>query len=117
MQRGCSQDLSSGVLCQDEGQQAQTGTLEVPLEHQKAPLCCAGVGALAQAAQRGCGISSLAISQSSLLWMSLLEQGLGWMDSEVSANHCDIVICIFTKPLLQLVLLFLPTATNCLYQI
>ena len=44
--------------------------------------------ALAQAAQRGCGVSSWEISKSrldvglgSLLWVSLLEQGLGLVGS------------------------------------
>ena len=43
--------------------------------------------------QRGCGVSSLQIFKShldvslgSLLWVSLLEQGLEQMDSEVPAN-------------------------------
>ncbi|KAI6078544.1 hypothetical protein LUU34_00047900 [Aix galericulata] len=55
---------------------------EAPSEHQAALLCWAGDGALAQAVQRGCGVSSLGSSKSrldvglgSLLWVSVLGRG------------------------------------------
>jgi len=70
-----------------------TRTQEVPSEHQEALLCCADDGALARVAQRGCGVSSLEISRrhlnvglGTLLWGSLLEQGLGQMDTEGTAS-------------------------------
>ena len=82
MQRGRSQAVLSGAQCQARRPWAQPGTQEAPSEHQAALLCWAGGGALAQAAQRGCGVSSLGISRSrldvalgSLLWVSLLGQG------------------------------------------
>ena len=37
---------------------AQEGTQKFPSEHQEALLCCVGDGALAQVAQRDCGVSS-----------------------------------------------------------
>lgn len=45
------------VTGQEKG--AQTGTKEVPCKHQEALLYCAVDGALAQGAQRCCGISLL----------------------------------------------------------
>ena len=57
---------------------------EVPSERQAACLYCVGDGALAQAAQRGGGVSSLEIFRGyldvvlrTLLWAALLEQGFG----------------------------------------
>lgn len=61
LKRGCNGD--GARLCsvvpqwQDRRQWAQTGTPEVLSEHQEALLCCAGDGALAQVAPRGCGVS------------------------------------------------------------
>jgi len=51
---------------------------------------------LTQVAQRGCGVSSLETSKSCLgtmLWVSLLEWGLGQMDPEVpfNPNQCGIL--------------------------
>jgi len=42
---------------QDKGQWAQTETQEVPSEHEEELLPSEGDGALAQAAQEGCGVS------------------------------------------------------------
>ncbi|GAB0208610.1 mitochondrial enolase superfamily member 1 [Grus japonensis] len=47
----------SGAQRQDKGQQAQTGTQEVPSEHEKNLLHFESDQALEQAAQRGCGVS------------------------------------------------------------
>jgi len=100
VQRGRSQALLSGAQCQDRRPWAQPGTQEAPSEPQAALLCWAGDGALAQAAQRGCGVSSLGISKSlldvvlgSLLWVSLLEQEV-WSKwpPEVLANPYHSVI-------------------------
>jgi len=78
---------------------ARTRSSGPKLNHRKSCLtigqCCVGDGALAQVAQRAgeSGVSSLEIFKShldvvlgSLLWVSLLEQGLEQMDSEVPAN-------------------------------
>lgn len=55
-QRGQSQALSSGALCQDKRQSAQTGIQEVLSKCQAALLCSAGDVALVQIAERGCGV-------------------------------------------------------------
>jgi len=57
VQIGQSQTLFSGTPHQDKRQWVQTGRQEAPCEHQEALLCCMGNRALAQAAQRACGIS------------------------------------------------------------
>ena len=54
---GGGQTLSSGAQWQDKGQWAQTEAEEVPAEHEEELLHCEGDGALAQAAQGGCGVS------------------------------------------------------------
>jgi len=54
---GWGQTLSSGAQRQDKGQRAQTEAEEVPTEHEEELLPSEGDGALAQAAQRGCGVS------------------------------------------------------------
>jgi len=54
---GQGQTLSSGAQRQDKGQWAQTEAQEVPPEHEEELLPCEGDGALAQAAQGGCGVS------------------------------------------------------------
>lgn len=63
VQRGQSQTLSVGLSARmtKQRQQEQSGAQEAPSECQEAPLCCAGDGAWAQAAQRGCGLSFLKI--------------------------------------------------------
>ena len=58
MSGGWGQALSSGAQQQDKGQRAQTEAQEVPSEHEEELLPCEGDGALAQAAQGGCGVSS-----------------------------------------------------------
>jgi len=55
---GWGQTLSSGAQRQDKGQRAQTEAKEVPAEHEEELLPSEGDGALAQAAQGGCGVSS-----------------------------------------------------------
>lgn len=62
-------------------------------EHLETLLCCIDDKALAQAAQRGCGVSSLEISKScldmslgTLLWVSLRGQGLDQVEPEVPYN-------------------------------
>lgn len=66
-----------------KGQQLQIGNQEVAYKH-KEKLIYFEVTALAQAAHRGCGFSSLEMSKShpdlalsTLLWMALLEKRLG----------------------------------------
>jgi len=54
---GWGQTLFSGAQRQDKGQQAQTEAEEVPSEDEEELLPSEGDGALAQAAQRGCGFS------------------------------------------------------------
>jgi len=54
---GRGQTLSSGAQQQDKGQPAQTEAEEVPSEHKEELLPSEGDGALAQAAQGGCGVS------------------------------------------------------------
>ena len=48
---------SSKALFQDKGQQAQTEAEEAPADHEEELLPSEGDGALAQAAQGGCGVS------------------------------------------------------------
>ena len=54
---GWGQTLSSGAQRQDKGQWAQTEAEEVPAEDEEELLPSEGDGALAQAAQGGCGVS------------------------------------------------------------
>ena len=54
---GWGQTLSSGAQRQDKGQRAQTEAEEAPAEPEEELLPSEGAGALAQAAQRGCGVS------------------------------------------------------------
>ena len=57
MLRGWSQSLFSCAQQQDKRQRAQTEAQEVPVEYDGALLYCEGGRALAQVAQRGCGVS------------------------------------------------------------
>jgi len=50
-------DSFSGAQQQEKGQRAQTEAEEVPSEHEEELLLSEGDGALAQAAQGGCGVS------------------------------------------------------------
>ena len=68
LQAGCREDgasgcSSSGAQGQDQRSWAQTGTQEVPFEHQETLFHCEGDGALAQVAQGGCGVSILGDTQ------------------------------------------------------
>jgi len=54
---GRGQTLSSGAQRQDKGQWAQTEAWEAPAEDEEELLPSEGDGALAQAAQGGCGVS------------------------------------------------------------
>jgi len=54
---GWGQTLSSGAQRQDKGQRAQTEAWEVSAEDEEELLPSEGDGALAQAAQGGCGVS------------------------------------------------------------
>jgi len=54
---GWGQALFSGAQRQDKGQRAQTEAQEVPAEQEEELLPSEGDGALAQAAQGGCGVS------------------------------------------------------------
>ncbi|XP_075282041.1 protein farnesyltransferase subunit beta isoform X2 [Opisthocomus hoazin] len=54
---GQGQTLSSGAQRQDKGQRAQTEAEEAPAEDEEELLPSEGDGALAQAAQGGCGVS------------------------------------------------------------
>ena len=76
---------------QDKGQRAQTGAEEAPAEPKEELLPSEGDGALAQAAQGGCGVSFLEIFQPrldtvlcSLLWVTLLGQEVGLGDPQRS---------------------------------
>ena len=70
-------------------------------------LCCVSDGALAQVAQRGCRVSSLEIFRSHLnimlgtvLWMSLLEQGLDQVNFKApfpSQPFCGLAIFLLLK--------------------
>jgi len=55
---GWGQTLSSGAQRQDKGQWAQIEAEEAPAEPEEELLHSEDDGALAQAAQRGCGVSS-----------------------------------------------------------
>ena len=57
MPGGWGPTLSSGAQRQDKGQRAQTETQEAPAEPKEELLPSEGDGALAQAAQGGCGVS------------------------------------------------------------
>ena len=57
MSGGWGQTLFSGAQWQDKGQWAQTEAQEVPSEYEEELLSSEGDGALAQAAQGGCGVS------------------------------------------------------------
>ena len=57
MSGGWGQTLFSGAQWQDKGQWAQTEAEEVLSEHEEELLHSEGDGALAQAAQGGCGVS------------------------------------------------------------
>ena len=57
MSRGWGQTLFSGAQRQDKGQRAQTEAEEAPAEPEEELLPSQGDGALAQAAQGGCGVS------------------------------------------------------------
>ena len=57
MSGGWGQTVFSGAQRQDKGQRAQTEAEEVPSEHEEELLPSEGDRALAQAAQRGCGVS------------------------------------------------------------
>ena len=57
MSGGWGQTLFSGAQRQDKGQWAQTEAEEAPDEHEEELLPSEGDGALAQAAQGGCGVS------------------------------------------------------------
>ena len=99
MQRRQSQALSSASQWQDKRQWAQTETQGVSSKHQEALLYCAGNGALAQIAQRGCGGSSLEIFKSRLDVGrdNLLEQGLGQMDPEVPFSlNPSVILCLLS---------------------
>lgn len=96
----------SGGQWPDKRQWTQSGRQEVPSDHQKVLLCIAGAGVLAQVAQRGCGLSSLEVSRShldmvtnTLLWVSLLEQRLDQMDTEVPSNLNHPLILLITSGL------------------
>ena len=57
MSGGRGQTLFSGAQRQDKGQRAHTEAEEVPAEDEEELLPSEGAGALAQAAQGGCGVS------------------------------------------------------------
>ena len=97
MSGGRGQTLYSGAQRQDKGQRAQTEAEEVPAEH-KELLPSEGDGALAQAAQRVMDSPSLEIFKTrldkvlcSLLWVTLLGQGVGLGDPQRSLPSPNIV--------------------------
>jgi len=63
---GWGQALFSSVQRQDKGQRAETEAQEVPSEPEEEFLPSEGDGALEQAAQGGCGVSSLEIFKTRL---------------------------------------------------
>ena len=90
-QRERSLAAFSGAHCWDKRQWTQTGTQDVLTDYHKALLCCVSDRVLAQAAQRLWGL--LGDLQEppdavlgTLLWVSLLEQGLEQVTPEVPSN-------------------------------
>ena len=75
MSGGWGQALFSRAQWQDKGQWAQTEAQEVPAEHEEELLPSEGDGALEQAAQGGCGVSSGDIQDPP--GQSLLQPGVG----------------------------------------
>lgn len=99
-------ESGSSQWCPVPGQEAvaQTGAQEVLCEQQAALLCWAGDRALAQAVQRGCGVSSflrrrqtfsshLDVALGTLLGVSLLKQGLGQGPPEGLASLTSLWVC------------------------
>ena len=81
-----------------KGQRAQTEAEEAPAEHEEERLPSEGDGALAQAAQGGCGVSfSGEIPDPpgrgavQLPWVTLLGQGVGLGDPQRSLPTPDIL--------------------------
>lgn len=82
--------------CPGPVQEEQTGTREAPSGHREALNYSVGDEALARLAQKVCGVSSLEVcldvGLGTLLWMSLLEQGLKHMTSTYrDLNHSVIL--------------------------
>lgn len=97
---GCKEDgdrLFNGAQCWDKRQWGKAGTQKVQSKHQKALLCCAGAGTLAQLAHRCCRIflfkSCMDVDWGNQLRVALLEQGLDQRDTEVSSNpNCSMIL-------------------------
>lgn len=92
------QALFCGAQGQNQKQGTQTGIQEVPLKHQETLLCCAGDGALVQAAQQVFRVSLLRNVQNlhdivlgNLFRMTQLGQQLEHLDTDVPSNfyHTD----------------------------
>lgn len=103
VQRGWNQTLLSGDQCQVRRWWAQMRVQKVPSKLHEIFLHCEHDMTLAQAVRRGCGVSSLVISESCLdvglhilLRVVLLGHGLAQKDLEVSAkfNHSVILSLI-----------------------
>ena len=99
VQRAQRQAFVSGAQCQNKRYWAQTGTQEFPSDHQEALLYCVGDGALVQMVHRACRALSLEIFKRcfdkilvTLLWVSVLVQGLGQMDPERPSKHIHSLI-------------------------
>lgn len=99
-----------GAQGQAQRSRAQPGAQEVPSAPQEALLGWAGAGALAQAAQRGAGGSSLGISSSRLdvglgplLGVALLEQGWHHRDLQLpdTTSHVGLPYLISTASVPQ----------------
>ena len=103
---GWGQTLCSGAQQQDKGQRPQTEAEEAPAEPEEELLPSEGDGALAQAAQGGCGVSfsgdvpaPLDAVLCSLLWVTLLGQGVGLGDPQraLPTPTIDSVILFFAQ--------------------
>jgi len=94
------QTLFSGAQRQDKGQWAQTEAQEVPSEREEELLHSEDDGALAQAAQRGCGVSFSGDTQTltgcgpvqTALGDPASTGGLDWMIPEFPSNPCHSLI-------------------------
>ena len=111
MSGGWGQALFSAAQRPDKGQRAQTEAEEAPAEHEEELLPSEGDGALAQFAREVVESPSLEIFQTrldvvlcSLLWVTLLGQGVGLGDPQRSLPTPTMLWFCGYAPLSRLVL-------------